>query len=168
MDKGTLTYPAVQDKDGKWVASNDFKGIPNLSSNWRERRDFEGIIAHDESEEPAEYTVDFTSDGVELEASYRFNCFDCADPGDVNGYLQSWVSNSYDEDYDTFVESIRLKLVDEGYIAKSHFDQKTKELEDHKFKNFEFMPMSIKKDWFGFIQNERKLPQNVGQFWRQI
>lgn len=164
IDKGTLTYPAVQNKDGKWVYSMGQSGIPNNQASWSDRGAFARVIAHDETEEDAEYSIEFNADGVELNVTYRFNCYDCSEPDDASNYL-SWVSSEYDDGYDKFVESVRLALVDEGYISKSHFDQTTKDLEDVKFENFEFMPDVDKEGLVWLYTKREKVASKRGQFW---
>ena len=164
IDKGTLTYPAVQNKDGKWVYSMGQDGIPNNQASWSDRSAFARVIAHDETEEDAEYSIEFDADGVELNVTYRFNCYDCSEPDDASNYL-SWVLDEYDNGYDKFVESVRLALVDEGYISKSHFDQTTKDLEDVKFENFEFMPDNEKEGSVWLYTKREKVASKRGQFW---
>ena len=96
-------------------------------------REFAGVVDLP-SEYPEETNWELNDD--ELEIEYRFTCEDCQTPDDADYFLD--YMRELDGKYDRFYEIVRRKLVEEGYAAKSAWDNTASEVEDleSKLKNF--------------------------------
>jgi hypothetical protein len=138
-DEGGWTYPMkdVGDKlGGEMQKISELEPIPD-SGNWSDMRDFIGDIEPDDFY-PEDTEYDITLNPPEIEITYRISCDDCGDPNDVEGFLD-YVRTDIDENYKQITEKVRQALIAGDYIAAAPFDTAAKELEDKKFKNFEFM-----------------------------
>ena len=138
-DEGGWVHPMkdVGDKlGGEMQKINELEPIPD-PHNWSDQRGFISDIEPDDFyPEDTEYNI--TLNPPEIEITYHISCDDCGDPNDVESFLD-YVRTDLDENYKQITEKVRQALVEDDYIAAAPFDTAAKELEEKKFKNFEFM-----------------------------
>jgi len=106
---------------------SEFKDIP---VGWRDR-EFRRLLEHHEGGEIEE--IDLSGD--DLEFRINFTCDDCYDPDDVSNFYD-WLERDVDAAYDAYIETVRKRLVENGYISEIEFDRVAARLEAVSFKNF--------------------------------
>jgi len=76
-------------------------------------REFQKLLEHDES---APEEVEVSPTGI-LSFRLDFQCDECNNPDDVESYYYDFKSE-IDAGYQSYLEKIRVILVQEGYIGK--------------------------------------------------
>ena len=108
---------------------SDFRPIP---FGWGEHK-FRELLEHQEGGEIQDLAL---SNDNELVFAITFECEDCANPDDVDSFLD-YVYRDIDVQYDKYVERVRKKLVQNGYIAQIEFDKAAERLNSISFQNFD-------------------------------
>lgn len=123
---------AARWEDGVWVHPGDLKNLP---INWRARlgdKDFERCLDHDEYAEI--YNLEVRDNKLIIDLS--FTCDDCFNPDDVSNFFE-WIERDVDSKYDKYVEQVRRRLIEGGYIREKAFDFFAEKIESFNLSNLD-------------------------------
>lgn len=119
-------------EEGRWVHPGDLKSLP---INWSARskdREFESCLEHDEYGELTNLDV---TDG-KLIIDLDFGCDDCLNPDDVSNHFE-YIEREVDSTYNQYVEKVRRRLVEGGYIRAKAFDSFAEKVESFNLLNLD-------------------------------
>ena len=119
-------------EEGRWVHPGDLKSLP---INWSARskdREFESCLQHDEYGELTNLDV---TDG-KLIIDLDFGCDDCLNPDDVSNHFE-YIEREVDSKYNQYVEKVRRRLVEGGYIRGKAFDSFAEKVESFNLLNLD-------------------------------
>lgn len=116
--------------------TSGFNPIPFGWGYSKERREFENLIEHDEYGDLEELDVNQS----EKVLTYRihFTCEDCNNPDDVDNYFD-YVKRDIDGMYNEYLEKVRKKMVEEGYIGQIEYDRVAERLDSMAFNYFDVL-----------------------------
>lgn len=123
---------AARWEEGAWVHPGDLKNLPINWSARRNDRDFERILEHDEYSEI--YNLEVRDNKLIIDLS--FVCDDCFNPDDVSNFFE-WIERDVDSKYDKYVEQVRRRLVEGGYIKEKAFDFFAEKIESFNLSNLD-------------------------------
>lgn len=122
-------------EDGFAKTKSGFEDIP-VTWQAEGRRFFLDLIDHPEASSIDEVNV-LIEERV-LTFSLNFECDDCFNPDDVDNYYE-YIKTEIDGSYDVYIETIRKKLISEGYIEEIEFDRAAERLESINLNYFDIL-----------------------------
>jgi len=106
-----------QFEGGYQVHPGDLKSLPVTWSARSDDREFENCFEHDEYGEIN--NIEIVDNKLIVDVS--FSCEDCLNPDDVSNFFE-YVERDIDSTYNKYLEKVRRRLVEAGYIREKAFD----------------------------------------------